>query len=181
MIRNIIQIVFRFLIVFIIVVCVSYIFFHFLLKQHNKNKKMNGLRQKIFGFLMELDDISIFAISVHCVCSIFLFYMYMNRATLGMLHLYTLIFLSFLFGICSKSIKNLLLTLGSNIAFYFSLISSKVLSNYLAEVQFVWYVLLGNFLLLFFIGLCIIYFFIRNINDVVSRTKYIRRYRNEEI
>lgn len=176
MIQNIIQIIFKFFLFFVIVICVGYVTFRFIL-----HHKMNGLKQRVFGLFMELDNVSVFAISVVSVRLIFLFYMYMNRGDISLIHLYTLLYLSVLFGIFSKSIKNLLLDLSSNTALYFSLLSSKVLSSYTVEVQFVWYVFLGNYLLLFFIALSIIYFYVRHINDVVSRTKYIRRYRSEEI
>lgn len=181
MIQNIIQIIFKFFLFFVIVISVGYVAFYFILHRDNKDGKISGLKQRVLGLFMELDNISTIAISIAIVRFVFLFYMYMNRGDINMIHLYTLLFLSMLFGIFSKSVKNLLLDLGSNVALYFSLLSSKILSSYIVEVQFVWYVFLGNFLLLFFIALCIVYFFVRHVNDVVSRTKYIRRYRSEEI
>ncbi len=179
MIQNIVQIIFKFMAFFVIFVCVGYVIFHVILRK-NKSGKLTSTKQRTFGLLMELDNISVLAISIVCVRSIFLWYMYWNRAEVGIIHLYTLLFLSLLFGLFSRSIKNIILDFVSNTALYFSLLSSKLLSSYLIEVQFVWYVFWGNFLLLFFIGLCILYFFIRHINDVVSRTKYIRRSRSEE-
>ncbi len=179
MLQNIIPIIFKFILFFAIFVCVGYVVFSFLLREKPESK-LTSTRQRIFGLFMELDNLSIISISIICVRSIFLWYMYWNRAEVGIIHLYTLLFLSLLFGIFSRSIKNIVLDFGSNTAIYFSLLSSKLLSSYLIEVQFVWYVFWGNFLLLFFIGLCILYFFIRHVNDVVSRTKFIRRYRSEE-
>ncbi len=180
MVQSIIQIVFKFLLFFVIIISIGYVFFRFRLKETNNHQKMSRKRQRTLGLLMELDNISLLAISIICVRFIFLIYMLFNRNDITSLHLYTLLFLSILFGIITRSFKNMILEVGSNTALYFSLISSKVLANYLVEIQFVWYVFLGDALLLLFIGLCMLYFFIRHINDVISRTKYVRRYRSEE-
>lgn len=129
---------------------------------------------------MELDNFSILAISVTFIRFIFLVYLFCNRSDLLDIHLYTLLLLSILFGIFSKSVKNFIIDMGSSFALYFAFYSSRLLSNYLIEIRFIWYIWLGNILLLLFILLYAFYFCIRNMNDVVSRTKYVRRIRNEE-
>lgn len=179
-IRSIIRIVFKFSIFFAIFVLLGFIFFTLILKNKNKDGKMSSMQWKVFGLLMELDNFSIMAISICVVRFIFLVYIMFNRADLMYLHLFILIMFSFLFGIFSKNIKNLFIDLGSSIALYVALFSSKLLTSYLLEVRFAWYILAANILLIIFISLYIMYFGIRNINNVVSRSKYIRRYRNEE-
>ena len=179
-VRNIIGIIFKLSIFFAIFVLIGYFFFRFALKTKKEKGKKRSFQQKIYGLFMELDNFSILAISVTYIRFIFLAYLFSNRSDLLIIHLYTLLFLSILFGIFSRSIKNFIIDMGSSFALYFAFYSSRLLSNYLIEIRFVWYIWLGNLLLLLFIILYSSYFCIRNMNDVISRTKYIRRIRNEE-
>lgn len=179
LIRNLINIIFKLSIFFAIFVLIGYFFFRVVLKTKKKEKN-SSFKHKIYGLFMELDNFSILAISVTFIRFIFLVYLFCNRSDLLDIHLYTLLLLSILFGIFSKSVKNLIIDMGSSFALYFAFYSSKLLSNYLIEIRFIWYIWLGNMLLLLFILLYAFYFCIRNMNDVVSRTKYVRRIRNEE-
>ena len=179
LIRNLINIIFKLSIFFAIFVLIGSFFFRVVLKT-KKNEKNSSFKHKIYGLFMELDNFSILAISVTFIRFIFLVYLFCNRSDLLDIHLYTLLLLSILFGIFSKSVKNLIIDMGSSFALYFAFYSSKLLSNYLIEIRFIWYIWLGNMLLLLFILLYAFYFCIRNMNDVVSRTKYVRRIRNEE-
>ncbi len=180
LIRNLINIIFKLSIFFGIFVLIGYFFFRVVLKTKKEKEKNSSFKQKIYGLFMELDNFSILAISVTFIRFIFLVYLFCNRSDLLDIHLYTLLLLSILFGIFSKSVKNFIIDMGSSFALYFAFYSSRLLSNYLIEIRFIWYIWLGNILLLLFILLYAFYFCIRNMNDVVSRTKYVRRIRNEE-
>ena len=87
---------------------------------------------------------------------------------------------SILFGIFSKNIKNLLFETVSSVAIYYALISSRLLTNYLVDIRFVWYVFLGDIMLKIFIILYTTFFLLRNINNSVVKTKYVRRERIDE-
>ena len=175
LVRSIISIIFKLLLFFIVFVFVGYIISRRVLKQKDNNGKFSVGKTRLFGLFMELDNLSILSISIVLVRFIFLVYSICNRTEIIPIHLYALLFLSLLFGLMSKSIKNLIVDMGSSAALYFALLSSKLLSNYILEVRFTWYIFLGNVLLVLFIILYTIYFLLRNINNVVSRTKYIRR------
>ncbi len=176
LIRNVIHIIFKFFSIFVIFIGVGYGVSRFILSKKNDN----STKRKFLGLFMELDNFSILAIAINFIWGFFVAFCFFDFANINNLYLYTLLFLSVLFGIFSKSIKNLIIVFCSSGALYFAFYISRLLSNYLLEISFVWYVLLGNILLLLFICLYSIYFFIRNMNDVISRTKYIRRFRNEE-
>ena len=178
--KNIIHVILGFSVVFTIFVSFCFILSIFILRKRNEDKSLNTVKKRFFGLFMELDDFSIFALAVNFIWILFLVFCIFDFTNFDILYLYTLLFLSVLFGIFSKSIKNLIIIFGSSCALYFALYISRLLYSYLLEIRFVWYVLVGNILLILFILLYASYFFIRNMNDVISKTKYIRRFRNEE-
>lgn len=180
LVRNIINIIFKFSVFFVIFIFIGYIVISAILKKKDKGGKLSTNKIRVFGLFMELDNFSVFAIAVALVRFIFVFYIICNRNDLINIHLFVLLLMSVLFGISSKSFKNLIIDLGSSAGLYFALFSSKLLSDYMLEVRVSWYILVGNVLLIVFVFMYSCYFLLRNINDVVSRTKYIRRYRNEE-
>ena len=84
------------------------------------------------------------------------------------------------FGLFSKSIKNLVFEILNAGAIYFALVSSRLLTNYLVEVRYEWYVYVGDIMLKLFIILYATFFLLRNILNSVIKNKYIRRERNDE-
>lgn len=152
----------------------------FALILRNKKKQITGKKVNLFGLLMELDNLTIFAIAIQVIRYLFIIYSIFTKDQIIIVHLAILVLLSLFFGITSKSIKNIILETGSSFAMYFGLICSKLLTSYIIEVRYLWYVSVGNILLIIFMIIYATFFLLRNINFVVSKTKYIRRVRNED-
>lgn len=152
----------------------------FALVLRNKKKQITGKKVNIFGLLMELDNLTIFAIAIQVIRYLFIIYSIFSKDQIIIVHLAILVLLSLFFGITTKSIKNIILETGSSFALYFGLICSKLLTSYIIDVRYLWYVSVGNILLIIFMIIYATFFLLRNINFVVSKTKYIRRVRNED-
>lgn len=176
--RNIINIFFHFMLFFVIFIIVLEMVFALILR--NKKKQITGKKVNLFGLLMELDNLTIFAIAIQVIRYLFIIYSIFTKDQIIIVHLAILVLLSLFFGITSKSIKNIILETGSSFAMYFGLICSKLLTSYIIEVRYLWYVSVGNILLIIFMIIYATFFLLRNINFVVSKTKYIRRVRNED-
>lgn len=176
--RNIINIFFHFMLFFVIFIIVLEMVFALVLR--NKKKQITGKKVNIFGLLMELDNLTIFAIAIQVIRYLFIIYSIFSKDQIIIVHLAILVLLSLFFGITTKSIKNIILETGSSFALYFGLICSKLLTSYIIDVRYLWYVSVGNILLIIFMIIYATFFLLRNINFVVSKTKYIRRVRNED-
>lgn len=176
--QNIINIFFHFMLFFVIFIIVLEMVFSLILR--NNKKQITGKKINLFGLLMELDNLTIFAIAIQIIRYLFIIFSIFSKDQIIVVHLAILILLSLSFGITSKSIKNTILETISSFAIYFGLICSKLLISYIADVRYLWYVSLGNILLIIFIIIYATFFLLRNINFVVSKTKYIRRGRNED-
>lgn len=177
--KIIINTMFKFSAFFVIISIVGLVFIYRTISKKNKDDRMDTNKTRIFGLLMELDHLSTLAVSTIYVRFLFLLYTLIFRTELSMLHFYVLILLSFLYGVFSKSIKNIFFDFIGSGAIYIGLYATMLLTNYLSEVRFTWYVFVGNIMLIIFLAMYVFYFFLRNINDVVSKGKYVRRYRNE--
>lgn len=178
--KNIINIIFNFLLffgIFIVLVC---IFFKIVLNKDKDLKKFSALKTKVFGLFMEIDNFTIFALSVNFVRFVFSIYSLFFVKNLSIVNFYVLIFLSILFGVSSRNVKNLLFEIFSSYAFYFGLFLSNLLIGYLTDIRFVWYIFLGNIFLNIFLVIYLVFFVLRNMIDVISKSRYIRRERNDE-
>lgn len=180
MVRNIINIIFKFLIFFVIFIVLGYILTRILLKEKNSKKKLSSKESKFFGIFMELDNKAILSLSVVVTKYIFIIYVLFNRNDLIEIHLYIFLFFSLIYVILTKSIKNLIIELISSFSLYYTIFFSKLLSGYINEIRFTWYIFIGNTLLIIFIFMYSTYFFIRNVDDIVSKNKLIRSDKNEK-
>lgn len=176
--KSIINIFFHFMLFFVIFIIVLELLAFLMLK--NKDKQIKGKRINLFGLFMELDNLTILAIAVLIIRYEFIVYSIFSNDAVIYVHLVILLILGILFGLTSLSFKNLIIETVSSIAIYFGLVCSKLLASYLIDVRFEWYVSLGNICLIVFMLIYITFFLFRNINDIVSRTRYIRRERNED-
>lgn len=176
--KSIINIFFHFMLFFVIFIIVLELLAFLMLK--NKDKQIKGKRINLFGLLMKLDNLTILAIAVLIIRYEFIVYSIFSNDAVIYVHLVILLILGILFGLTSLSFKNLIIEIVSSIAIYFGLVCSKLLASYLIDVRFEWYVSLGNICLIVFMLIYITFFLFRNINDIVSRTRYIRRERNED-
>ena len=174
---NIISKLFYFLLFFIICIGLLELFFFFILR---KKKITSGVKMQVFGILMEYNNTTIFALSTILVKFLWTLFILINGMSLNKIDLIILVFLSIVFGITSLSFKNGILETFSSFAMYFSLFCYKLLCNYLVDVRVEWYVVLGTVLLFIFIFIYASFFTLRNLNYLVSKTRYIRSFRYED-
>lgn len=175
--QNIVDIFFHFMLFFVIFIIISEAFLFLLFKK--KEDILKKRRITLFGLFLELDNLTILAIAVLMVRYLFILFAIFDKSSIIYVHLFILLLLSFVFGVLARNGKTLVFELVSSCVIYFALICSKLLSGYIVDVRFEWYVLLANFLLILFVIIYITFFLLKNVNDVVSMTKYIRRKRNE--
>lgn len=173
--NNSVNIFFGFLIFFVIAMLIFEVMFYVLQKGKNNNKKIG-----FFGILMELSDMDILALSVLIIKYLFILWSLFDKSSINIGHLFILIILVVIFGIGSKNIKATFVEFISSFAIYFAFICLRILSGYLIDVRFEWYVLLGKVCLIVFVILYSTFFLIKNINEVALKNKFIRRSRNEE-
>ena len=100
---NIISKLFYFLLFFIICIGLMELFFFLILK---KKKLTSGVKMQVFGILMELNNITIFALSTILVKFLWTIFLLINGRSLHTIDLIILVFLSIVFGITSLSFKN---------------------------------------------------------------------------
>ena len=175
---NIMSIFFHFILFFVIFIIVLELFFHRLLK--NKDKDIKGRKLNIFGILMELDDLTILALAVLIVRFLFLIFSLIDSNNVSEVHLLVLTIFAVVYTIASRNIKNLFIEGISTVAMYFGLVCTRLLYGYIIDVRVEWYVVLGIVLLFLFILFYSLFFLLRNINEVVGKSNYVRRIRNEE-
>ena len=137
-INTLVTILFRFMLFFIFFILFLELIFYFLLRK--KNNQIDGYKIHLFGLLMELDNFTILALSVALIRFIFIIWTLFDSASIGNVHVVLLIIFAILFGIFSKSIRNLLFESINSTAIYFALIASRLLTNYLVEIRYEWYV-----------------------------------------
>lgn len=178
-INGVMTILFKFFIVYILFTILLEILFHFLLDKR-KGKEIIGIRVNIFGLLMELDNMTLLALSVALIKYIFVLWCLFDSSNISFVHIIILSIFSVSFGLFSKSIKNLVFEILNAGAIYFALVSSRLLTNYLVEVRYEWYVYVGDIMLKLFIILYATFFLLRNVLNSVIKNKYIRRERNDE-
>ncbi len=176
--RNIMNIFFHFILFFAIIILILELGSYLLLRKNERTIK--GRKLNLFGLLMELDNRSILAIAILLIRYFFIIFSIIAGDQIIYVHFVILLLLAVAFGVVSLSIKNLIFEIISSVAIYFGLVCSGILASYLVDVRFEWYVFVGNLCLIVFMLLYATFFLLRNINDVVSRTKYIRRDRNED-
>lgn len=169
--------VFKFALFFVIFILIAELIFKVILSRNKKDSKKNIT---ILGLFMELDNSSIFAISLSIVRYLLIIFALLILSYYHTYILLILLFLAILYGFTSKSIKNLVIELVSSFAIYFSIVCSKLLVGYLIEVRYEWYVILGYIFLVLFIIIYATYFLLRNVNYVISTSKFVRRIRNED-
>ncbi len=150
------------------------------LDKKSKNNTIEGVRVHFFGLLMELEDFTILALSVLLIRFVFVIWTLFDNIAISDFHVVVLIAFTILYGLFSKSIKNLVFESFNSFTLYFALLASRVLTNYLIEVRYEWYVFTGDILLKIFIIIYSTFFLLRNINSLIVKTRYIRRERNEE-
>lgn len=178
-INGVMTILFKFFIVYILFTILLEILFYFLLDKR-KGKEIIGIRVNIFGLLMELDNMTLLALSVALIKYIFVLWCLFDSSNISFVHIIILSIFSISFGLFSKSIKNLVFEILNAGAIYFALVSSRLLTNYLVEVRYEWYVYVGDIMLKLFIILYATFFLLRNVLNSVIKNKYIRRERNDE-
>jgi len=175
---NIMSIFFHFILFFVIFIIVLELFFYKLLK--NKDTEIKGKKLNIFGILMELDDLTILALAVLLVRFLFLVFSLIDTNNVNEIHLIVLSILAVVYSFASRSIKNLFIEGISTAAMYFGLVCTRLLYGYMIDVRVEWYVVLGVVLLYIFILFYSLFFLLRNINELVGKSNYVRRIRNEE-
>lgn len=175
---NIMSIFFHFILFFVIFIIVLELFFYKLLKNkdiENKSKKL-----QIFGILMELDDFTILALATLIVRFLFLVFSLIDTNNVNEVHLIVLLILAIVYTFASRNFKNLFIEGISSVAMYFGLVCTRLLYGYMIDVRVEWYVIVGIVLLYIFIIFYSLFFLLRNINEVVGKSHYIRRSRNED-
>ena len=175
---NIMSIFFHFILFFVIFIIVLELFFYKLLK--NKTTEIKGKKLNIFGILMELDDLTILALAVLIVRFLFLIFSLIDTNNVNEIHLIVLSILAIVYTFASRSIKNIFIEGISTVAMYFGLVCTRLLYGYMIDVRVEWYVVLGIILLYIFILFYSLFFLLRNINELVGKSNYVRRVRNEE-
>lgn len=178
-INGVMTILFKFFIVYILFTGLLELICYFLLDKRKSNEII-GLRVNIFGLLMELDNMTILALSVALIRYIFVLWCLFDSSNISFVHVLILSVFSVSFGLFSKSIKNLIFEILNAGAIYFALVSSRLLTTYLVEVRYEWYVYAGDIMLKLFIILYATFFLLRNILNSVVKNKYIRRERSDE-
>lgn len=133
---------------------------------------------KLFGIFMELNKIQIFNISVSLVKYIFIIYCLFISTKITMVHMYFLSILCLLFGFSSLSLKNFIIDAVSIFPLYLGLVCKRLFIGYLNDVMFVWYIYLGNVFLTIFIFLYCSFFLLKYINDMLLKSSYVRRIRD---
>lgn len=176
-VSNIMSIFFHFILFFVIFIIVLELFFYRLLK--DKNIEIKGKKLQIFGILMELDDLTILALAILLVRFLFMIFSLIDTNNVNEIHLIVLLVLAVIYTIASRNLKNLFIEGVSSIAMYFGLVCTRLLYGYMVDVRVEWYVILGIVLLYIFILFYSLFFLLRNINDIVGKSNYVRRIRNE--
>lgn len=178
-INGVMTILFKFFIVYLLFTALLEIIFYFLLDKR-KGNAIIGIRVNIFGLLMELDNLTLLALSVALVKYLFVLWCLFDSSNIEFVHIMILSIFAVSFGLFSKSIKNLVFEIINAGAIYFALVSSRLLTNYLVEVRYEWYVYVGDIMVKLFIILYATFFLLRNVLRVTVMNKYVRSERNDE-
>lgn len=169
-----IRILFNFTIFFVIIMLILEIIFSIIKKSKNMEKKI-----PIFGIFMGLSNLSIVAISALIIRYLFVLWSLFDNNQVSIVHLIVILSLTLIFGFILRKVKVLLLEVFSSFLLYFAIICLRILSGYLIDVRFEWYILLGKICLITFIIIYATFSLLKNINEVSLKNKYIRRIRNE--
>lgn len=176
--RNIVNIFFHFVLFFVIFIIVLELFLHVFLKK--TDKEIKGRKLNLFGLLLKLDDLTILSLAVLIVRFLFVLFSLFDNNVVGLIHLIVLLMLAVIYAVTSKSIKNFFVEIISSFAMYFGLFCARLLYSYMIDVRVEWYVVLGSILLYLFMIFYIVFFLLRNTNELVIKSEYVRRSRSEE-
>lgn len=144
-----------------------------------KNGKNTDKKIPIFGIFMGLSNVSILAMAALIIRYLFILWSLFDNNQVSIVHLFVILSLTLVFGISLRKIRVLVLETFSGFLIYFALICLRILSGYLIDVRFEWYILLGKICLITFIIIYGAFSVLKNINEVSLKNKYIRRIRNE--
>ncbi len=178
LIYSLFNIIFKFLVFFVIFIFIGYIVSLILLRKEKNKKKLSNTKIKIYGLFLQLNNKSIFALSVVLLKYILIIYLLFNRTDLNIIHLYILLLFSIIYIIIEKGIKTIISELVSSVALYYSLFFSKLLTGYTNEIRLEWYVILGNTLLILFIFMYSTYFLVKNVDEIVSKNRPTKQKRS---
>lgn len=175
--RDITTIFFQFMIIFVIFILgLEALLFYFLKK---KKGIIEGKKVPLFGILMELNNSNIFAISILIIRYLFIIFSLFTNHLINIFHFIFISILSILYGISTKSIKTTIIEFISSLFISVGLFCQSLFVGYLQDVDIVWYVVLGNICSIVFLFLYVSFFLVKNLNEVISNNKYVRREKDE--
>lgn len=177
-IRYILNLLIKFLLFYVITILVIMIIVNIILSS-SKDEKVINKKIGFYGLFMQMGDRDVLNLSIIILRYFFIIFSLFNSISITSIHLYVLLLLTLIYSISSLSIKNLLLGVFSSIGVYIGLFLTKILTNYLIDVYYLWYVYYGRILLITFLLIYASFFFIKEINETVLNSKYIRRIRSE--
>ena len=177
-IRYILNLLIKFLLFYVITILIIMIIVNIVLSSSKDNRLINN-KIGFYGLFMQMGDRDVLNLSIIILRYFFIIFSLFNSISITSIHLYILILLTIIYSISSLSIKNLLLGLFSSFGVYIGLFLTKTLTNYLIDVYYLWYVYYGRILLVIFLLIYASFFFIKEVNETVLNSKYIRRIRSE--
>ncbi len=177
-IRFILNLLIKFLFFYVVTILALMIIVNIVLSTSKNEKRINN-KIGFYGMFMQLGDRSILNLSIIILRYFFIIFSLFNSISINRIHLFILLLLTLIYSISSLSLKNLFLGIFSSFGVYVGLFLTKILSNYLIDVYYLWYVYYGRILLVIFLIIYATFFFIKEINETVLNNKFIRRIRSE--
>lgn len=173
MTSNTASLIFYVMLSFIIIIIINDIFINIMLKKDNKNK----LKISMYGIFVGLTNQQIIAMSAILLLYFYFTWILISSYELTYISLYVIMVLTVVYIIFTKKYKFSILEIFNSGAIFATIYLSKLLSGFLAEVRYVWYVNYGNIALKIFLLLYCLYFLIKSLNDIVVNNQYVKESR----
>ncbi len=164
------NILFNFILSFLLAILILFLTSKIFLKRFDINKG----KLSIYGIFLGLNEKEIFSISILTVRYIFMYWCLITT-NVEIIHLTLLILAGLIYSIINKRFFHIVFDILSSFLLYLALLSKNIFFKYLTTILFDWKVLAIFVLLVIFIILYSSYFFLKDIEYIIKKNKFVRK------
>lgn len=159
-----------FLILFIIVSIGLLVFFKFKVKNIKFNTKI-----RVFGLLLELNNRQILALSTIIIKYLYILSVIICLDQIDYIFFVIYFVLTLVFLLAMSNIRLVFLEVINCFFVYYLFKVIMLVYSYMLEIRFEWYLSFIVVISIIFMILYNTYFFVKNLNNIVTRDKYIKK------
>ena len=164
------NVLFDFILSFLLAMLVLFLISKLFLKRFDMSKG----KLSIYGIFLGLTEKDVFSISILTVRYIFMYWCLIST-NVEIIHLVLLILAGFIYSLINKRFFHAFFDALSSFLIYLALLSKNIFFQYLISILFDWRVLIIYILLVIFIILYSSYFFLKDVEYISKRNKFVRK------